>query len=126
MNSNYGYQQTLEKRLPHTHVLCFIMGWQGGTVHQVASALGVEVNDILDASQERMGELARMAQVVYWKEHKGEVNMLLLKHLSRTLAYLEAHFDGIERPEWINRAEGVRKICAEFVGLPSTKVGKTG
>lgn len=50
--------------LTNTAVLCFILGWQGGTVHQVADALGVTRDDILTASYTRMGELARKAQAV--------------------------------------------------------------
>lgn len=42
--------------------LCFAMGQQGGTVHQVASDLGVDVADIINADDARMDDLLRMAQ----------------------------------------------------------------
>lgn len=42
--------------------LCFAMGHQGGTVHQVARDLGVDVSDIINANDARMDDLLRMAQ----------------------------------------------------------------
>ena len=42
--------------------LQFAMGYQGGTIHQMAKALGVNTDDILDADDERMGDLLRLAQ----------------------------------------------------------------
>lgn len=50
--------------LTNTHALCFVLGWQGGTVHQVARELGVNTQDILTADYDRMGELCRKAQQV--------------------------------------------------------------
>lgn len=51
--------------LSNTEVLCFVLGWQGGTVHQVARCLpGVSVSDILDADAEQMRYLMRLAQQV--------------------------------------------------------------
>jgi len=48
--------------VPNTTALIFAMGYQGGTVHQVAADLGVTTSDILNADEERMGELLRLAQ----------------------------------------------------------------
>lgn len=48
--------------MPNTHVLCFVLGWQGGTIHQVAKLLGVTTSDICNADYDRMGDLCRMAQ----------------------------------------------------------------
>lgn len=57
-----------KKHLTNTHILMFVMGRQGGTLHQVASDLKVEDNEILEADQEKMGELCRKAQRWYLKE----------------------------------------------------------
>jgi hypothetical protein len=46
----------------NTETLCFVLGWQGGTVHQVAERLYVPVDDILTATPVRMRELCRLAQ----------------------------------------------------------------
>jgi hypothetical protein len=48
----------------NTETLMFIMGWQGGTIEQVASALHVSPRHILNADNKDMGELARAAQEV--------------------------------------------------------------
>lgn len=42
--------------------LIFTMGRQGGTLHDVAHALGIKALDILDADEEKMEEYLRMAQ----------------------------------------------------------------
>ena len=42
--------------------LQFAMGYQGGTVHQMAKALRVDTSDILNADDERMSDLLRLAQ----------------------------------------------------------------
>jgi hypothetical protein len=44
--------------------LCFILGWQGGTLRQVADALSTTESDILNADNSRMHDLAREAQSV--------------------------------------------------------------
>jgi hypothetical protein len=48
--------------MSNTEILCFVLGWQGGTVHQTAERLGVTTDDILNATPERMRELCRLAQ----------------------------------------------------------------
>lgn len=48
--------------VPNTTALIFAMGYQGGTVHQVAGSLGVDVSDILNADADRMDDLLRLAQ----------------------------------------------------------------
>lgn len=50
--------------LSNTHVLCFVLGWQGGTIHQVAQELDVSNNTILDADEATMNWLCRLAQSV--------------------------------------------------------------
>jgi len=49
--------------MPNTTVLMFIMGFQGGTVHQCAKHLNTTTDDILNATSERMEDLMREAQV---------------------------------------------------------------
>lgn len=53
--------------LTNTAILCFVLGYQGGTVHQVAKELGVTVDDIIGADSDKMGILCRMAQRMQWK-----------------------------------------------------------
>lgn len=48
--------------MTNTEILCFVLGWQGGTVHQVAATLGVAVDDVIIATPEKMRELCRLAQ----------------------------------------------------------------
>jgi hypothetical protein len=50
--------------LPNAQVLMFVLGWQGGTIHQVSKALGVTDSAILDADYDQMGELCRAAQAL--------------------------------------------------------------
>lgn len=59
--------------LSNTHTLCFVLGWQGGTIHQVAQVLDVTTTDIMNASEERMGQLCRIAQSVHrnFREEKA-------------------------------------------------------
>lgn len=54
--------------LSNTEILCFILGWQGGTVHQVVEMLNnftgnqLTAADIIDATPEEMRVLMRDAQ----------------------------------------------------------------
>ena len=48
--------------MSNTEILCYVLGWQGGTVHQIASELRVTVETILQADDEQMDILARAAQ----------------------------------------------------------------
>ena len=50
--------------VPNSLVLMFIVGWQDGTIHQIADALGVNTLDIQNADFARMEELMRIAQNV--------------------------------------------------------------
>lgn len=47
-----------------TEILCFVLGWQGGTIHLVSKELGVPAEVILEADYPTMGWLCRLAQVV--------------------------------------------------------------
>jgi len=50
--------------LSNTEILCFVLGWQGGTVHQVAQCLMVTTDTILKADANVMHDLCRTAQKV--------------------------------------------------------------
>ena len=49
--------------LTNTQVLCFCLGWQGGTIHQVADKLQVTLDDILDADADKMIELCNKCRL---------------------------------------------------------------
>ena len=98
-----------------TLALCFIMGWQGGTVHQVSAALQVSLNDILEADDEKAGQLCRKAQALYWKEHKGDINMLLLERLTIVVQQVKGDYEGHLTPGWLDRAQAVIKIMKEII-----------
>ena len=54
--------------LTNTEILIFILGKQGGTVHQVAKQLGVAASEIINANYDQMQDLARAAQVCRTQE----------------------------------------------------------
>lgn len=56
--------RAVERKLTNLEILCFVLGQQGGTVHQVARDLSVTANEILEADYEKMQELCRAAQKV--------------------------------------------------------------
>ena len=66
--ANHAQERQEQKRsistLSNTEILCFVLGWQGGTVHQVAEILHVEIAAILDADHDQMHTLCRAAQQV--------------------------------------------------------------
>ncbi len=57
--------------LTNTEVLCFVIGWQGGTLAELALALCVPGEMIQTADREKMQELCRRAQV-YNRFHTGK------------------------------------------------------
>ena len=73
--------------------LQFAMGYQGGTIHQMAKKLRVDTSDILNANDERMDDLLRRAQGL----HVGKDYIKnLLKALEKAHAYLsKAQADGL-------------------------------
>ena len=98
--------------MTNTQILAFILGYQGGTVHQIAAELKVTVAEVLDADDKAMQVLCRNAQAVFWK--KGGINALLLKHLGRCVATLRSQWEDPDNmPEWLNCASGVHKIISE-------------
>lgn len=50
------------QNMSNTAILCFVLGWQGGTIYQVAKEIGCKTDEILDADYEAIGELCRKAQ----------------------------------------------------------------
>lgn len=119
---SFGLSEKALGAMPNTHVLCFVLGWQGGTIHQVAAALGVTTQSILDADYDIMGELCRKAQAVRWKEIQAG-NALAVKHLRICINALKADRYALsvkvacvsipQIPEWLERADGVCKILEE-------------
>jgi hypothetical protein len=55
-------KQKMTQKLTNTEILLFICGYQGGTVHQLASSLGTTADDILNADYDKMQSLMRQAQ----------------------------------------------------------------
>jgi len=55
--------------MTNTQILCFVLGWQGGTVHLVAKELQCSVSMILDASDDDMQVLCRKAQKAAYNNH---------------------------------------------------------
>lgn len=51
------------EKMSNAEILCFVLGWQGGTVHQVAEALDVSVDLILEADIDTLRALCRGAQL---------------------------------------------------------------
>lgn len=52
----------LTNKFSNLEILCFILGWQGGTIYQVAEKLEVTPIQILNASEDRLKKLVRIAQ----------------------------------------------------------------
>lgn len=52
-------------QLTNLEVLCFVLGWQGGTLEQVRRALAVAPGLIENANAEEMRDLCRKAQLYY-------------------------------------------------------------
>lgn len=49
--------------MTNLEILIFVLGWQGGTIHQVRDMLNVSnISDILDATPDDMRILCRRAQ----------------------------------------------------------------
>lgn len=99
--------------LNNTHILCFILGWQGGTIYQVATALDINATIILTADEAVMGELCRKAQQVQWDWQIQGLNALTLKHLNVCVTALVKDYDGRPIPPWLERAQHVAKILSE-------------
>lgn len=52
------------EKLTNTEILMYVLGWQGGTIHQLAHEIGINQDEILNADAEKMRELVRVAQTV--------------------------------------------------------------
>jgi len=51
-----------DNKFTNLEILCFVLGWHGGTVHQVAEKLDVSPVRILNASKPTLQYLVRIAQ----------------------------------------------------------------
>ena len=91
--------------MPGTNLVAlqFAMGYQGGTIHQMAEALRVSTDDILNADDERMGELLRKAQ---------ERVLMILTRRKKSQSLLKDNMEQISLPKglnsfhWSGRPEG--------------------
>lgn len=54
-------------------ILMFLMGYQGGTIHQCAEYLQTTTDDILNATKERMEHLMRVAQLIGAKRYTADM-----------------------------------------------------
>ncbi len=61
----------LKQKLTNTEVLLFILGYQGGTVFQLAEELDVDVREILQADYDKMQDLMRKAQRARYEREKA-------------------------------------------------------
>lgn len=62
--------------MSNTEILLFVLGYQGGTIHQLAQELEVSQDYILDATYEDMQDLCRLAQRKQWQRRQKLVNEL--------------------------------------------------
>ena len=97
--------------MTNTQILAFILGYQGGTVHQIAYELGVTTEAVIDADDNMMQILCRKAQAQFFQ--KGGVNALLVKHLGMCVSTLKSEYGDHDVPHWLERAAGVLKIVSE-------------
>jgi hypothetical protein len=44
-----NYERMKQQNLTNTEIACYLLGWQGGTVHQVAEITGLSVKEIIDS-----------------------------------------------------------------------------
>jgi hypothetical protein len=58
----------------NTEILCFILGWQGGTIHQVGAALNCSCDRILHAQADDFRMLCRDAQNVRNRQERWSVD----------------------------------------------------
>lgn len=57
-----GVLENYEQIVSNTEILIFIVGWQGGTIHQIAEHLSIKTSDIILADYDKMQDLMRLAQ----------------------------------------------------------------
>ena len=63
--------------MTNCEILCFVLGWQGGTVHQVAQELNTTTDAVINASPKEMRELCRKALGLRNKRQEEMVNRIL-------------------------------------------------
>ena len=57
--------------MTNTEILLFVLGYQGGTIHQLAMELGVTDREIFGADHDKMLDLCRLAQAKHWQRIKN-------------------------------------------------------
>lgn len=75
--------------ISNTEILMFILGWQGGTIHQLADAMGVPNWRIMNATYDDMQDLMRLAQQKRAATHPATPIQAALD----TLEKMEPYFD---------------------------------
>lgn len=65
-----------EQKLTNLEILCFVRGWQGGTVHQMAAELQMLPSEIIDATYDDMQLFMRKAQRLRANEEKAKLAAL--------------------------------------------------
>lgn len=88
--------------LSNTRILIYVLGWQGGTLTQVAQELGVAGTVILEADEDGMDVLCRMAQ--RRENYRGAHAMELFTALKPCVEALQRDFIGHTMPTWLQRA----------------------
>lgn len=66
-------KQELVNTISNLTILMFLMGYQGGTIHQCAEYLQTTTYDILNANKERMECLMRVAQLIGAKRYTADM-----------------------------------------------------
>lgn len=98
--------------MPVTNLVAlqFAMGYQGGTIHQMADRLRVSTDDILNADDEKMGDLLRKAQGL----HVARTEMKrVMKALETAHSYLSKAV-----------ADGLLEECCMPLSLAMPKIEK--
>jgi hypothetical protein len=64
--------------MKNLEILLAVLGWQGGTVHQVARTLGLNAFQIINANRKDMQEYCREAEKIRNKEQKNDNKICLV------------------------------------------------
>jgi len=90
-------QEVRSPRISNTEILMFIVGWQGGTLKQLASHLKVAEDEILSADYAKMQDLMRLAQ-------RENINRIECLGFVETIQRIRGELTGID-PEELTKAE---------------------
>lgn len=94
--------------------LIFAMGRQGGTVHDVASALGIKTSDILEADENKMEDYLRMAQRLNNLKNFCYHNNPNVDGLKEAVKFLD---DSPELTDWTTPAKCAVSSCLDAAKL---------